>query len=334
MSFGHSRVAVIVVNWNARADLDHCLQAVAAQTRSADRVVVVDNASSDGSADDLEARHPGVEVIRSHANLGFAAANNLGAGRVGDCEWLALVNPDAFLAPDWLERMLTVAEAAPDVAALGCRLVLDDLPDRLDGVGDAYHLGGFAWRMQHGQPASGVGTTPFEIFGPSAAAAIYRRDAFVAVGGFEERFFCYLEDADLAFRLRLAGHRCLTVPEAIARHRGSATAGRASDFTVYHAHRNLVWAWIANMPTGLLWRALPHHLLFNLLTVLWFSLRGQAGPILRAKRDAIRGLAWALRRRRHVQATRVASIEAVQGHLASGIRAYVVAAGRAKDQVG
>lgn len=272
--------------------------------------------------------------MRAETNLGFAGGNNLGVSRVEDCAWLALVNPDAFLASDWLERMLAVAEAIPDVAALGCRLVLDDSPERLDGIGDAYHLGGFAWRMEHGQPTSVVRAAPFEIFGPSAAAALYRRDAFIAVGGFEERFFCYLEDADLAFRLRIAGHRCLTVPDAIARHRGSATSGRASDFTVYHAHRNLVWAWVTNMPAGLLWRALPHHLLLNLLTIAWFSLRGQAGPILRAKRDALRGLSWALRRRRQVQASRTVSISSLNEQLAHGVRAYLVAAGRARDQVG
>ena len=334
MSRGHPRVAVIVVNWNAGTDLERCLQSVAAQTRTADRVVVVDNASSDGSADELEARYPGVDVVRSATNLGFAAANNLAARRASGCTWIALVNPDAFLATDWLERMLAVAEGAHDVAALGCRLVLDDQPGVLDGVGDAYHLGGFAWRIGHGAPAGDGDRAPFEVFGPSAAAALYRRDAFLEVGGFEERFFCYLEDADLAFRLRLAGHRCLTVPDAVARHRGSAATGRASDFTVYHAHRNMVWAWVTNMPSRLMWRALPHHVLINLLAIGWFSLRGQAGPILRSKRDAIRGLGWALDRRRSVQRTRVVRSVEIDDALARGFRAYLVAAGRAKRQIG
>jgi GT2 family glycosyltransferase len=103
--------------------------------------------------------------------------------------------------------------------------------------------------MRHGTPASALKGSECEIFSPCAAAALYRRSALLEVGGFDEDFFCYVEDVDLGFRLRLAGYRCLYVPLSVAHHIGSGTTGgKNSDFSVYHGHRNLVWAFVKNMP--------------------------------------------------------------------------------------
>jgi len=323
-------VAVVIVNWNSGAYIDRTLASLASQTVRPARVIVVDNASSDGSADGLEDRHAGVEVIRAGTNLGFAAANNRGVEAAEGCEWVALLNPDAFPEPDWLERMLAAADAHPDHALLGARLVLADEPETLDGTGDAYHVSGLAWRRHHGRPVSEAPAVAEEVFGPCAAAALYRRSAFLAAGGFEERYFCYLEDVDLAFRLRLAGHRAMSVPDAVVHHVGSATTGRVSDFTVYHSHRNIVWTYASDMPGRLVWLYLPQHLLMNLLTVLWFATRGQARVILRAKRDALLGLGWAIRRRRAVQATRRVDADDLRGQMTRGVAGYLTAAQRAR----
>ncbi len=98
-----------------------------------------------------------------------------------------------------------------------------------------------------------------EVFSACAAAALYRRDVFEALGGLDEDFFCYMEDVDLGFRLRLAGWGCTYVPTAVVHHVGSATSGRRSHFTTYHGHRNLVWVFFKNMPGALLWLYLPQH---------------------------------------------------------------------------
>ena len=323
-------VAVVIVNWNSGGHLDRALSALSRQTVRPARVIVVDNASSDGSADGLEGRHPGVEVIHAGANLGFAAGNNLGVRAADGCEWVALLNPDAFPEPDWLERMLAAAEAHPGHALLGARLLLDDRPEVLDGTGDAYHVSGLAWRRHHGRPVAEAPAGAEEVFGPCAAAALYRRADFLAVGGFEERYFCYLEDVDLALRLRLAGHRALAVPDAVVRHVGSALTGRESDFTVYHSHRNIVWTYVTGMPGRLVWLYLPQHLLMNLLTVVWFATRGQARVILRAKRDALLGLPWAIARRRRVQRARRVEPEALRRQMARGLAGYLTAAQRAR----
>jgi GT2 family glycosyltransferase len=298
------RVAVVLVNFNGGELILRALEAVECQTVRPARVIVVDNASTDGSADAIEARHPDIELVRLSHNTGFAAANNLAVRAADDCDWVALLNPDAFPEPEWLERLLGAARRRPEFGFFGSRMLNADRPDELDGAGDAYHVSGLAWRRHHGRTAAERALEEEEVFSPCAAAALYRRDMFLAAGGFDEDFFCYFEDNDLSFRLRLAGHRCLYVPDAVVRHVGSATAGRESDFTIYHSFRNLTWTWVKNMPAPLLWRSLPQHVLGTLLALGWYALRGRAGAALRGERDALRGLPRVLRERRRIQSAR------------------------------
>ncbi len=176
------------------------------------------------------------------------------------------------------------------------------------------------WWRGHGQLAEDRDLQKEEIFSPCAAAALYRRDAFLAVGGFDERYFCYFEDVDLGFRLRLAGHRCLYVPRAVVHRVGSATTGgQHSDFSVYHGHRNLVWTYFKDMPWPLFWLYLPQHLLLNLASLVWFTLHGQGKVIFKAKWDALRGLPAILRERRRVQARRRVGAWALRRVMAKGL---------------
>jgi GT2 family glycosyltransferase len=297
-------VAVVVVDWNAGSLVTRCLEALARQTVRPETVMVVDNASASETWRHVDPRATGVEMVRLAANSGFAAGTNRGIALVPDVEWIALLNPDAFPEAEWLERLLAAANAHPEYAFFASRQVMAQDPSRLDGTGDAYGVSGFAWRRDRGRPAAGVGLEPGEVFGPCAAAALYRRAALEEVGGLDESFFCYFEDVDLAFRLRLAGHRCLYVPDAVVHHVGAASSGRGSDFAVYHGHRNLVWTFVKNMPAPLLALYWPHHLLLDFVSLAWFTLRGQGRAIWRAKRDALRGLPRVLRQRREVQARR------------------------------
>ncbi len=298
---------VIVVNFNGGTMLRACLDSLQQQRFRDFRTVVVDNASTDGSADGLEQAFPGIRVLRSPTNLGFAAGNNLALREAGAARWIALLNPDAVARPDWLEQLMSAADTHPQFSLFSSRLLADDAGTVLDGAGDAYHLWGLPWRVGHGQRAAGAFLEAREIFAPCAAAALYRREVFEATGGFDEDFFCYVEDVDLAFRARLLGHRTLYVPESIAIHIGSGVVGRHSDFQIYHGHRNLVWTWVRNMPALLLWLYLPAHLALTLVTLAVFTLRGRGGPIWRAKRDAVRGLPRAWAKRRATQASRTAS---------------------------
>ena len=300
------RVAVIVVNWSGGALLRRCLAALATQTRPPDRVLIVDNASTDGSVEGLARLHPRVEVLRQPRNLGFAAANNLAARLATDCDWLALVNPDAFPEPGWLAALLDAAAAHPDCAAFASRLLQAARPGHLDGAGDAYHVSGLVWRVGRGRKDRGEFAVERDVFSPCAAAALYRRDVFLALGGFDEDYFCYVEDVDLGFRLRLAGHRALYVPGAVAHHRGGALAGVRSDFAIYHGHRNLEWTFVKNVPGAWFWLLLPLHALASLGTVLIYALLGHGRVVLRAKRDALGAWSAVWRKRQAVQRARVA----------------------------
>ena len=314
-------VAVIIVNFNSGALLGECLRHLHSQTRRPEQVIVVDNASSDGSADRLESEYPEVECIRADRNLGFAAANNLAVRRAGEVKWLALLNPDAFPQPDWLERLLAAADNHPECASFGARLVDANDSGRLDGTGDVYHVSGLAWRRDHGRLTATGASVGGDIFAPCAAAALYRRSAFLEADGFDEDFFCYFEDIDLGFRLRLLGYRSRYVPDAVVRHVGSAVTGRRSPFSLYHGHRNLVWTYVKNMPGPLFWFYLPQHLLLNLGAVLWYALRGQAGPLLRAKRDALGGLSRCWRQRYVIQSRRRVSAWRLRQTMSGGLLA-------------
>ncbi|CDH43437.1 glycosyltransferase family 2 protein [Candidatus Contendibacter odensensis] len=312
-------IAVIIVNFNSGPLLGQCLRHLRAQTHRPQRVMVVDNASHDGSTDGIERDYPEVEWVRLERNLGFAAANNLAAQRADGVEWLALLNPDAFPKPDWLERLLAATLAHPGCTSFGSRLLDAGDPGRLDGTGDIYHVSGLAWRRDHGQIMVAGASADGEIFAPCAAAALYRRSTFLEVGGFDQDYFCYFEDIDLGFRLRLLGYHCRYVPDAVVLHVGSAVTGRRSSFSLYHGHRNLVWTYCKNMPALLFWIYLPQHLLLNLGTVAWFALRGQGIILLRAKWDALRGLPRCWRQRRVIQASRRISSWSLRQMMSHGL---------------
>jgi GT2 family glycosyltransferase len=300
-------VTVIIVNWNAGDLLSQCLHDLLRQTVQPARILVMDNGSSDGSAEQV-AQLPGVTVRQLGRNFGFAGGNNRALLEC-DTEYVALLNPDAFPEPDWLEQLLAVADAHPEVAAFGSRQMVHGSENVVDGIGDVYHVSGLVWRAGHGQVLRDSDATPREIFSPCAGAALYRRDAVANVGGFDEDYFCYVEDVDLGFRLRLAGYRAMYVPRAVVRHVGSATTGGPrSDFSVYHGHRNLVWTYVKNMPGILFWAFLPLHLLMNLAALVFFTMRGRGGVMLRAKRDALVAIPKMWRKRRHIKAMRHASL--------------------------
>jgi GT2 family glycosyltransferase len=311
-------VLVVIVNWNSGENLRRCLDALAHQRANGFRTVVVDNGSGDGSAALAEGGLPDVDLFRVGKNEGFARGNNLAFARAVDCKWIALLNPDAYAEPDWLERLLDAARDEPDYAFFASRLLCARDPTLLDGAGDEYHTSGLMWRRGHRKLAAGAYQRREEAFSACGAAALFRRDAILAAGGFDEDFFCYVEDADLAFRLRLLGHRCLYVPDAVVRHVGSAASGVRSDFSLYHGHRNLVWCYIKNMPGALFWLYLPMHLLLNVITLIWFTLEGRGRIIFKAKWDALRGLPRAWQKRKAVQKKRVASLRDIRRAMVKG----------------
>jgi len=299
-------IAVIIVNFNSGELLKRCLAALNDQRRAPDRVVVVDNASTDDSLSEAMRTHSGIEVVQLESNIGFAGANNRGMERCTDCDYVALLNPDAFPERGWLEALANAAEVLPEAGSFASCLVKADDQDVLDGVGDAYHVSGLVWRSGHGEPVP-PNQDRRQVFAPCAAAALYRREAVQAVGAFDESYFCYNEDVDLGFRLRLRGLACWYVPDAMVRHVGSAVTGSHSDFSLFHGHRNLVWTYVKNMPGKLMARFLWQHVLLNLVSVVALSIRYRTLAVIRSKWSALGGMKRALAQRRAIQAARSCS---------------------------
>lgn len=300
-----SLISVIIVVWNSKKYLATCLNKLELQTFQDFEVILIDNGSSDGALDGLKKFYPSLRLKteRLDTNHGFAAANNIGA-RLARGQWLALLNADAFPEPDWLANLIQAVEDHPEFTCFSSRQIQANRPELLDGTGDSYHVSGVAWRRNIDNPTNEFGLSSEEIFSPCAAAALYCRDAFLEVGGFDEDFFSYFEDVDLGFRLRLHGYRALYVPNAVVHHVGSASLGMNSDFSLYHSHRNLVWAYFKNMPSGLFWRYLPAHIFANLMYVFYYTILGRGKVLVKAKWDAILGLPSNLRKRREIQKTR------------------------------
>jgi GT2 family glycosyltransferase len=295
-------LSVIVLNFNGRRWLGPCLEALAAQAGAPSfETILVDNASHDGSAAFVREHFPGVHVLETGRNLGFAAGNNAGA-KAASGRALVFLNNDTVPAPDWLAHLAGALEAQPAFALVTARIVFMDQPDRIDSAGDGYLRAGGAFKHGHGGRVADHLETR-EVFGACGAAFIIRRDVFDELGGFDESFFMVYEDVDLSYRARLAGYRCLYAADATVRHAGSATLGRRSAQAVFYGQRNLEWTWIKNTPRRLLWRSLLPHLLYSLAGVLHYASAGAAVPAIRGKLAALAGLRGALRARRLVQAS-------------------------------
>ncbi len=296
------RIDVIIVNYNAGSMLGDCVAALKAQSMGDFSAIIVDNGSTDGSLEALPVLDDRFAVLRLGENKGFARGNNLGAAQ-GSAPFIATLNPDAYAAPNWLEALLAAVETAPGMSMAGSTQIMARDHDRLDGAGDVYTPYGIAWRGGWNYPVTMTPPTG-TVFGPCAAAALYRRDAFEAAGGFDEDFFCYHEDVDLAFRLRLSGGAALQVKAAVVYHEGSAISGQQSPFAVYHGVRNRVWTYFKCMPLVPLIVFLPAFIAVSFLFLLRAVIKKQFVATWRGYGDAIGGLGPVLAKRRVIQRAR------------------------------
>ena len=252
-------VTVVIPNWNGRKWLPGCLAALREQTFQSFSVVVVDNGSTDGSLEGVRAKHPDVRVLAMGCNAGFAAAVNEGI-RQAETPYVALLNTDAYPRPRWLAALVSVmAETGPDVGCLASRMLDMSSPDLIENAGDRFTWQGANLKRGHGEPATGF-STPCDVLTACAGAALYRREFLAETGGFDERFFAYLEDIDLGLRGRILGYRCLFVPEAEALHQGHGS-GMAGGAYVRAITRNRLLVLSKNVPAPLLrrhWRELAY----------------------------------------------------------------------------
>ena len=300
--------SVLILFWKSAQFLADNLQALEEQSFKDFEVILLDNGAEDPPEPLVLSQNPNLKLhlLRSETNLGFAAGNNL-AARQAQGNYVVLLNNDAFPQPDWLAKLHQFALSYPG-HCFASRLLQADNPNVLDGEWNVYHASGLAWRQNHSRPTSFGSASPRYVMSACAAASAYPRLAFEQIGGFDEDFFAYMEDMDLDLRLRLAGYPCLYLPEAVVRHVGSGSTGYRSEFSTFYGQRNLVWAFVKNMPGLLFWLLLPAHILVNLAYLIAAVFMPNGKALWQAKKAAISALPVIWQKRRQVQSARTLSI--------------------------
>lgn len=305
-------VTVCVIAYNSGPTLRACLQGLQDQNFRDFETLVIDNASPDPGDSATAEAFPGVRVVKNAENLGFAGAGNQGA-RLARGRWYVLLNPDAWPEPDWLERLTDAAARHPAVRSFTSRQLAADAPGKLDGLGDVMSVFGIPYRGGYLNADTGQAREG-EVFSPCGAAMMIDRALFLALGGFDEDFFCYGEDVDLGYRLQLAGEPTLLVPAATINHVGSASSGgRKSEFAVFHGTRNRFWVLFKNTPWPLLPLVVPLHLAALCAIYMRRENRPHIRLIAGAVRAAFAGAPKIFRSRARVQRLRTASFAQIAG---------------------
>jgi GT2 family glycosyltransferase len=290
-----SVTSIILVNYNAGKDLQECLSALKKNTSLPYEVIVVDNASQDGSLENLEARYPEVQIVRSQTNLGYARGINLGASQArGD--HLVILNPDVIVHPGWLQPLVRFLRENPDAGAATPLILLHENHDVLNALGQNIHLTGLGFNRKLNQPVIQADRIPVRVNGVQGGAFAVPTKVFKSIGGMNESYFLYHEDVEFSLRLALAGYQIYAVPDSIVSHK----------YRLHMTPAKLHWLerhrWLTLLTTyqaSTLLALAPFLLLTEGMMAGYCLLRGNG--YLRAKAEAVH---WVLANRRQIRAAR------------------------------
>lgn len=298
----YPKVSIIILNWNGKHLLKDCLDSVFNQTYPNYEVILVDNGSTDGSVELVKKEYSKAKLIKNDKNYGFAEGNNIGirfALKGPEVENIVLLNNDTNVDKNWLKELV---DAQADIAQ--SKILAPD--GQISSTGLLYSKNGLAFDRKSSHYDE-------EPFGASGVAVSFKRevleDTKLNEDFFDGDFFCYSEDADLSFRSRLRGWGVKYIPKSIVYHKGSATAGGESKFSIYCGHRNNVWVLIKNMPLKLLVKYFWKILLAQIVSVLLYVVRGNGTIIIKSKFDAIKQIPKMLKKRKLIQKNITISIE-------------------------
>lgn len=310
-------IAVVVVNWNGAHLLRTCLGSLRRQSFDDFETVLVDNGSTDDSLALVAEEFPEVRVLSLDRNLGLAGGTNAGIG-ITDAPIVATLNNDTEADPRWLAELHGALLAHPEAGSAASKLLLFDRRDVIQSAGDFYRLDGIPGNRGVWQHDNGAYARRELIFGACAGAAAYRRTMLEDVGSFDDSFFMYCEDVDLAFRAQLLGYRCVYVPTAIVYHMLSATGG--GPLASYYCGRNFLRVIARDMPGPLLRRVWPRILAAQLRITaesLWHVREPAARAKLRGQLHGVRDLPSLLGERRTIQRRRRVPIRYLRSIMAA-----------------
>jgi GT2 family glycosyltransferase len=300
------RVTVIVPNWNGKDLIGDTLKSLKRQSLKDFATLVVDNGSTDGSADYLEQHYPDVTTIRLSRNLGFAGGVNEGILQA-KTPYIALLNNDAIADQDWLKNLVAALDNHPRVAIAASMMLQKSHPDRIDSAGEEYSKWGLPFPAGRGEITKTYHPKK-SICAASGGASIYRSEVLEQIGLFDESFFAYYEDVDISLRARMAGYDISLVPEAIVYHAISATTKELGHFGRYQVIKNSNLLFYKNLPAPLLFRLLPGFILVQLVLLLGAIRHGAALEAARAYVMVALNIPSLCRKRRKIQTQRKITI--------------------------
>lgn len=304
--------SVVIVTWNGLHHLRRCLPALRDQTGVRFETIVVENGSTDGTADWIAREYPRIVLERLDSNHGFAAANNIGFG-LARADLVATLNNDAVPDPDWLHSLVQTAQEHPEAGSFASQIVLDRDPNIIDSAGVVTDVLGIAWDRHNAEPVGADAAG--EIFGACAGAALYRKALLDETSGFDPAFFAYLEDVDLAWRARWLGWTARYVPEARVVHAHSGTGTEESPFKTFHLGRNKVWTIAKNHPTRALLTYGPMLVAYDLASLPITMTRQRSLAALRGRLAGLRSLGPVLKQRKQVAARRTVAWEDIRPYV-------------------
>ncbi len=242
------KISVVIPNWNGERFLRGCLQSLREQTFKAFEVILVDNASTDGSLALVEKEFPEVRVVKLARNLGLTGGANAGI-KAAQGEVIALLNNDAEAHPNWLESLWDALQRHPEAGMAASKILLYDRRGIINSAGDFYRIDGVPGNRGVWEEDKGQYDREEYVFGACGGAAAYRKAMLEEIGLFDEDMFMYCEDVDLAWRAQIAGYRCIYTPKAIAYHRLSATGG--GKLASFYNGRNFIYVLAKDYPSSL-----------------------------------------------------------------------------------
>jgi GT2 family glycosyltransferase len=308
-------VSVVIPNWNGIKHLPTCLDSLHEQTYPKVEVIVVDNASTDGSQALVQNQYNRVWLVSLPENRGFTGACNAGV-ETANGEFVILLNNDTEVDKHWIEEVVAAFERHPQAGMIASKMLLFDQRDTLHTAGDFYRVDGMPGNRGVWQPDGDPYNVEMPVFSACGGSAAYRREMLDQIGLLDDDFFFSCEDVDLGWRAQLAGWQCIYAPKAVVYHHLAATGG---DVTAsFYNGRNYLWLIAKNYPTPLL-RKYGWQIIRTQLRLAWEAIKAWRGEAARARlRGMLAGL-WTLprmlRKRKAIQAGRKASIEAIESIL-------------------